>query len=133
MTEGPVGRSLLMLTIPMLFGIYSFMLFNFVDTLYISRLGALELAAISFTFPVALVVGSLGQGIGVGASAIISRAIGEGDESNVRRITTDTLLLSLLGALAFTAIGITTIDPFFRLLGATPEVLPLIRQYMVLW
>jgi putative MATE family efflux protein len=133
MTEGPVGRSLLMLTIPMLLGIYSFMLFNFVDTLYISRLGALELAAISFTFPVALVVGSLGQGIGVGASAIISRAIGEGDESNVRRITTDTLLLSLLGALAFTAIGITTIDPFFRLLGATPEVLPLIRQYMVLW
>ncbi len=133
MTEGPVGRSLLMLTIPMLFGIYSFMLFNFVDTLYISRLGALELAAISFTFPVALVVGSLGQGIGIGASAIISRAIGEGDESNVRRITTDTLLLSLLGALAFTAIGLATIDPFFRLLGATPKVLPLIRQYMVLW
>ena len=133
MTEGPVGRSLVILTIPMLFGIYSFMLFNFVDTLYISRLGALELAAISFTFPVALVVGSLGQGIGVGASAIISRAVGEGDESNVRRITTDTLLLSLLGALLFTAIGLATIDPFFRLLGATPEVLPLIRQYMVLW
>ena len=133
MTEGTVGRTLIKLTIPMMFGIYSFMLFNFVDTMYIGRLGALELAAISFTFPVALVVGSLGQGIGIGASAIISRAIGEGDESNVRRITTDTLLLSLLGALLFTAIGLSTIDPLFRLLGATPEVLPLIRQYMVLW
>ena len=57
MTEGPVGRMLFRLTLPMTFGIYSFMAFNFVDAVYIGRLGTLQLAAISFTFPVALVVG----------------------------------------------------------------------------
>ena len=115
-----MGKNLFKLTVPMMGGIYSFMLFNFVDAMYLGRLGALQLAAVSFTFPVALVVSSFGQGIGVGASAIISRAIGEQDESNVRRITTDTLLLSL-------------IEPLFRVLGATSEVMPYIREYMVLW
>lgn len=133
MTEGPVGRMLFRLTLPMTFGIYSFMAFNFVDAVYIGRLGTLQLAAISFTFPVALVVGSLGQGLGVGASAVISRAIGEGDESNVRRLTTDTLILAFLGALLFASLGLVTIDPLFRLLGAGDDVLPFIRQYMVLW
>jgi putative MATE family efflux protein len=121
------------LTLPMTLGIYSFMAFNFVDAVYIGRLGTLQLAAISFTFPVALVVGSLGQGLGIGASAVISRAIGEGDESNVRRLTTDTLVLAFLGALLFTGLGLVTIDPLFRLLGAGEDVLPFIRQYMVLW
>ncbi len=121
------------LTVPMTFGIYSFMAFNFVDAVYIGRLGTLQLAAISFTFPVALVVGSLGQGLGIGASAVISRAIGEGDESNVRRLTTDTLILAFLGALLFTSLGLVTIDPLFRMLGAGDDVLPFIRQYMVLW
>ena len=133
MTEGPVGRMLFRLTLPMTFGIYSFMAFNFVDAVYIGRLGTLQLAAISFTFPVALVVGSLGQGLGIGASAVISRAIGEGDESNVRRLTTDTLILAFLGALLFASLGLVTIDPLFRLLGAGDDVLPFIRQYMVLW
>ena len=121
MTQGPVSGNLFKLTVPMMGGIYSFMLFNFVDAMYLGRLGALQLAAVSFTFPVALVIGSFGQGIGVGASAIISRAIGEQDESNVRRITTDTLLLSLLGALVFTGVGLVTIEPLFRVLGATPK------------
>ncbi len=133
MTHGPVGRNLFKLTLPMMGGIYSFMLFNFVDAMYIGQLGALQLAAVSFTFPVALVVASFGQGIGVGASAIISRAIGEQDESNVRRITTDTLLFSLLGALVFMVLGLLTIEPLFRVLGATSEVMPYIREYMVLW
>jgi putative MATE family efflux protein len=30
-------------------------------------------------------------------------------------------------------VGLSTIDPLFRLLGATPDVLPLIRQYMTWW
>ena len=52
MTEGPVGSSLIRLAVPMIFGLVSIMLFNLVDTFYISLIGARELVAISFTFPV---------------------------------------------------------------------------------
>jgi len=108
-------------------------LFNLADAFFVGQLGTTELAALSFTFPVVLVIASLALGLGTGVSAVISIAIGEGDPHKVRRLTTDSLLLTLLVVAFFVAIGLLTIDPLFRLLGATPEILPLIRQYMNIW
>ena len=93
MTEGPVGPSLIRLAVPMIFGLVSIMLFNLVDTFYISLIGVRELVAISFTFPVTFTLMSFSFGIGIGATAVISRAIGEGDQHRVQRLTTDSLLL----------------------------------------
>ena len=133
LTEGPIGPTLLKLTVPMLFGIMGMVVFNLIDTIYIGRLGTAELAALSFTFPVVMVVTSIGLGIGVGASSLISFAIGEGDHSKVQRITSDSLVLSLLLVSVFITIGYFTIDPLFTALGATPEILALIHQYMDIW
>ena len=108
-------------------------LFNLADAFFVGRLGTKQLAALSFTFPVVLVIASLALGLGTGASAIISIAIGEGDRHKVRRLTTDSLLLALLTVALFVIMGLLTIDPIFRLLGATSETLPLIRQYMRIW
>lgn len=133
LTEGPVGRILIKLTIPMLFGIMGMVVLNLIDTIYVSRLGTAELAALSFTFPVVMVVTSIGLGIGVGASSLISFAIGEGNHSKVQRITSDSLVLSLLLVAIFISVGYFTIDPLFTALGATPEILILIHQYMEIW
>ena len=96
MTKDPVGPSLIHLAIPMMFGLVSIMLFNLVDTFYISLIGVRELIAISFTFPVTFTLMSFAFGIGIGASVVISRAIGEGDHHRVQRLTTDSLLLVTL-------------------------------------
>lgn len=133
LTEGGVFKTLATMVIPMLMAIMTMVGFNLVDTYFIGQLGTTELAAISFTFPVIMLLASLSQGLGVGASAVISRAIGEGDHDRVRRLTTDGLLLSLLIVIVFGSIGLLTIDPLFTALGAKPDVLPFIREYMALW
>jgi putative MATE family efflux protein len=133
LTEGPIGPTLIKLTAPMLFGIMGMVVFNLVDTIYVGRLGTAELAALSFTFPVVMVVTSIGLGIGVGTSSLISFAIGEGNHDKVQRITSDSLVLSLLLVTAFISVGYFTIDPLFTALGATPEILILIHQYMEIW
>jgi len=133
LVEGNIGRTLIRMTIPMIFGIMSMMLFNLIDTYFVSKLGTTELAAISFTFPVVFLLGSIALGLGIGASSVISRAIGEGDVHKVQRFTTDSITLSFLIVVVLSSVGIVTIDPVFRLMGATPEVLPLIRQYMTIW
>jgi MATE family, multidrug efflux pump len=117
----------------MLFGIMGMVVFNLVDTIYIGRLGVAELAALSFTFPVVMVVTSIGLGIGIGTSSLISFAIGEGNQYKVQRITSDSLALSLVLVAIFITIGYFTIDPLFTLLGATADILPLIRDYMEIW
>ncbi len=131
--EGPVGTTLIKLTIPMLFGMIGMVAFNLIDTFYVGKLGTTELAALSFTFPVVLVINSIALGLGTGASAVIATAIGEGDYHKVRRLTTDSLILAVMVVAFFVFIGLSTIEPVFRLLGATSEILPLIKQYMRVW
>ncbi|NIA03059.1 MAG: MATE family efflux transporter, partial [Nitrospirae bacterium] len=131
--EGPVGKILFNMTMPMIFGMVGMVAFNLVDTFFVGQLGTQELAALSFTFPIIMVIGSLAMGIGVGSSAVISKAIGRGDHHLVQRLTTDSLILSLIMVACFVPIGMLTIEPLFRLMGATPDIIHLIREYMVIW
>lgn len=133
LTEGPVGRHLWRLGGPMVFGLLSIILMNVIDTWFIGRLGTTELAAISFTFPVVMFVGSVAIGLGVGATSVISRAIGGGDERRVKRLATDAMMLAVALVAVLSAAGLLTIGPLFRLLGATEETLPLVQQYMSVW
>ncbi|NEO91223.1 MAG: MATE family efflux transporter [Moorea sp. SIO3G5] len=131
--EGKVSSQLTRLTIPMIWGVFAVIAFNLIDTYFVGQLGTKPLAAMSFTFPVVMTLGSLAMGLGVGASSVIARAIGEGDLQKVRRLTTDSLTLSLLVVALFTFLGLATIDPLFTALGADADVLPLIRSYMQIW
>jgi putative MATE family efflux protein len=133
LTEGPVGKTLVNLTIPMMLGIISMVAFNLVDTILVGRLGAMELAALSYTFPVVLVIMSLSMGLGIGASAVISVAIGEGNHQKVQRLTTDSLVLSVLIVAVFAIVGQLTIDSVFTALGAPPHILVHTKRYMRIW
>jgi putative MATE family efflux protein len=131
--EGPIQKTLIRLTLPMILGTLGMVIFNLADTFYVGQLGTNQLAALSFTFPVVLVVSSIAMGLGIGASAVISRAIGEGNYDKVKRLTTDSLTLSLIFVGFFALFGLFTVNPLFRLLGASGEVLSYINQYMTIW
>ena len=133
LTKGPIVKTLLTMTGQMLVGIFSMIAFNLVDTWFVGQLGARELAAMAYTFPVIMVVGGITFGLGSGASAIISRAIGEGDRYRVQRLTTDALSLSLVVVIVLVALGLWTMEPVFAMLGAEPETIPLVTEYMQLW
>ncbi len=131
--EAPVGKTLIGLAVPMVFGILSMVAYNLADTLFVGRLGKDQLAALSFTFPVVLMIGSLAQGIGMGTSAVVSRAIGSEAYERVRRLATDSLILGLAVVGVGVISGLFTITPLFRLLGARGVVLEYIGEYMRIW
>ena len=133
LTRGSVAGTLVKLSIPMVISTMGMVAFNLVDAYFVGRLGTMELAAIAFTFPVIFILNSFRFGVAAGASALISRTIGEGDQRQVKRLTASSLLLGIaLGAVIF-ILGQLTFAPLFRLLGATDELLPLIRDYMRIW
>lgn len=119
--------------VPMMIGILSVILFSVVDTIYVGRLGAPELAAMGFTFPVAFMFHSLGIGLGVGTSAVIARAIGGGGDSEVRRLTTDSLRLAFICIAVLAVVGLLTIDPLFKAMHADDATRLLIKEYMIIW
>lgn len=132
-TKGPIPGTLLKATIPMMLGLFGMFAFNLVDTFFVGQLGTNELAALSFTFPVVMIMASLALGMGVGASALISRATGEGDHRKVERVTTDGLLLAIVMVGMMAVLGLATIKPVFAALGAEDSVIDLIAQYMKVW
>ena len=120
------------MTVPVLFGIFTMMGQSFVDMWFIGQVGDRELAALSFSFPVLMIVSSVAIGLGAGTSSVVARAIGADDHRRARRLATDSQILSF-GITAIIAVfGILTIAPLFRLLGAPEDMIPLISDYMTI-
>jgi putative MATE family efflux protein len=92
--------------------------------------GDRELAAFGFGFPILLIVTSVAIGLGAGTSSVVARALGSDDFERAKRLSTDSLLLSFLITAAISGIGILTIDPLFRMLGAPEDMLPMIGSFM---
>lgn len=130
LTQGPVGRQLIDMTVPVLFGIFTMMMQGFVDAWFIGQVGDRELAALSFAFPVLMIVTSVAIGLGAGTSSVVARAIGAHDHRRARRLATDSLLLSFGITALVCVLGLLTIEPLFKLLGAPDDMIPLIGGYM---
>ena len=132
LTEGPVGRHLIDMTVPVLFGISMMMAQGLIDTWFLGQVGDRELAAFGFGFPILMIVTSVAIGLGAGTSSVVARAIGAGDHRRARRLATDSLFLGFLITLVICAIGILTINPMFRLLGVPEDMLPMIGSFMTI-
>lgn len=129
----PIPNVLSQMTIPMIFGLIAILMFNLVDTFFISLLGTESLAAISFTFPVTFAVNCITMGIGIGLSTSIGRLLGQGDAKNAARFSSHGVLLAVVLVTFASILGLLTIKPLFLLLGATDDLISLIEQYMQVW
>ncbi|SJN57439.1 Multidrug export protein MepA [Vibrio ruber DSM 16370] len=131
--SAPIPVVLRRMTIPMTFGMISVLMFNLIDTYFISLLGTQALAAVSYTFPVTFAVNCITMGIGIGLSTSIGHLLGQKSMHNAARLTIHGLLLAVVLVTIASGIGLLTITPLFTLLGAQQTLLPLIQQYMSVW
>ncbi|KJY83814.1 MULTISPECIES: MATE family efflux transporter [Pseudoalteromonas] len=130
---GDIGATLKRMTIPMIFGMITLMMFNLVDTFFISMLGTEPLAAISFTFPVTFTVISLAIGLGIGTSAVIAKALGSNLLDEAKFDAAVAIIISAIFVSLLSILGFIFVDEIFILLGAGEAVMPFIHDYMSVW
>jgi len=133
LVKDKISKTVLRMAIPMLAGTFAMNAYNLTDTWFVSRLGTNALAAMSFTFPVVMLLGFIMRGLGTGAMTVVAHALGRGKHQTAARITTHATFLSSILALCLTVAGLFTIKPLFTQLGATGEVLVFTQQYMWIW
>ncbi len=133
LTQGPVGKHITNQALGMMIGMLSMVGYNLIDTFFVGRLGTSELAAMSFTFPVVMAANSIALGLGVGAAAVISRAVGKKDHDEVKKLTTNSLILGLCVVLLLMGAGFASMDLIFTALGAKGMMLELVKEYMTIW
>lgn len=132
----PVGALLLRFSVPAIVGMLVQALYNVVDRIFVGNgVGALGIAGITVVFPVMLVIMAFSMLIGLGATALISIKLGEGNKQEAEQIVSTAVVMLVLVSAVISALGLIFLDPLVRLLGASEGVAPYARQYLsvILW
>lgn len=128
----PIGPAMVRLTIPSILGIVSMMTMGLVDTFFISKLGTTQLAAVSFSIPVYMILVSISLGLGMALGSLNSRLIGESRHDDSARFVTDSKILAGAISIAVSIAMYLSVDVLFKAMGASDDVMPHIRDYMSL-
>ena len=129
----PIGRTLFRLTLPMIGGIIALMAVGIVDAYFVGQLGTDSLAALGFVLPIVHSVNSIGLGLGMATSVLVSRYLGEDQFTYAaRQITDGRLLITFIGVALLVALTF-GVQALLSLLGASGEVLHEALRFMALW
>ncbi|WLD92017.1 MATE family efflux transporter [Alkalihalobacillus sp. AL-G] len=96
---------------------------GFVDILFISKLGLIEVTAVGITNAVLQVYFAIFMSLGVAANIYIARYIGAEDSENTRKIAQQSIILAVISGLILGLITLFFARDLLMLLGAEPEVL----------
>ena len=111
-TEGPIGRSIILLAIPMVLEMCMESIFAVVDIKWVSYLGPDAMATVGLTESLLTLIYALAIGLSIGATAMVARRIGQHDPDGAARAAVQSVFLGLIVAITLALIGSNTvIDP----------------------
>ncbi len=130
LTVGNPRKLILEFAVPVFLSQVFQQLYNTADSLIVGRyLGTEALAAVSSSGTLIFLLISFFVGTSMGASVVISRYFGAGDNERVSRAIHTTTLLGIASGIALTAIGVFLTPTFLRWMGTDPDVLPQAIEY----
>ena len=125
-----ISKLLIKQAVPASIGILVMSLNMIVDTIFVGQwIGVLAIAAITVVLPIAFLISSIGMGIGIGGSSIISRALGANNPEKAFLTFGNQICLTVILAILFVIIGNVFSVPILNLFGAKGEILPIASEY----
>jgi MATE family, multidrug efflux pump len=128
-TVGPIGRAVLLLAVPMVLEVVLESVFAVADIFWVSRLGPDAVASVGLTESLLTVIYALAMGLGIGATAVVARRIGEKDPEGAARAAVQALALALLVSVVLGTAGALLAPRLLALMGASPGVIETGRGY----
>ncbi len=122
-TVGPVGPALVMLSVPMVLEMAMESLFAVVDVFFVSRVSADAVATVGVTESLLTIVYTVALGLGIGATAVVARRIGEKDDEGAAQAAAQSIALGLILSVAVGVAGAVYAEPLMRAMGATPSMI----------
>ncbi|CAM3700231.1 MATE family efflux transporter [Vibrio aerogenes] len=132
-TGSGLARQLFSMTWPMVFGVLSMMSFQLIDSIFISQLGVLPLAAQGFTLPVQMIVIGLQVGLGIATTAVIGRVSGQGNAQYAKQLGGLILVIGSVSVAVLAVMIFLIRDPLLHFLGASEDIFPIIDLYWPYW
>ncbi|MAS36635.1 MAG: MATE family efflux transporter [Anaerolineaceae bacterium] len=128
--EGSIIGSLTRLAVPIVLANVLQTAYQLIDTFWVGRLGAEAVAAVSISFPLIFLMVSLGGGLAVAGSVLVSQFKGRGEPDQVNYYATQTLSTIFLLSIAISVVGYFLTAPILGLLQVEPAVYDAAANYM---
>lgn len=122
----PVGRLLAGMAVPMMISMLVQAFYNVVDSIFVAQLSEDALNAVSLAFPLQNLMIAVGAGTAVGINALLSRSLGEKNQTMADRAANTGIFLSLCSFVVFALIGVLFSRTFFEIQAAGE---PIIVEY----
>jgi len=121
-TRGSLRRAVLLLAVPMVLEMAMESVFAVVDAFFVARLGADAIATVGLTEAALTLVFAIAIGLSLGATAMVSRRVGEGDREGAAVAAVQSYALGLAVSAGVAAVGLLAAPRVLRLMGAAPSV-----------
>ena len=121
-TEGRIFNSLFSLAVPIILANILQTAYQLIDTFWLGRLGAYAVAAVSISFPLLFLVLSLGSGLTLAGTVLVSQYKGGEDQKMVDFNSSQTVSLIFFISLLLSVISYFAAAPLMTLIGAGPEI-----------
>ena len=122
-TEGPIGRAVVLLAIPMVLEMVLESVFAVVDVFWVSRLGADAVATVGITESMLALIYAVAIGLSMGAAATVARRIGEKNPDGAARAAVQSIGLGIAVAVPIGIAGALLAPRLLALMGASPGVI----------
>lgn len=131
MTQGSIARHLIAYALPLILGNLFQLTYNAVDSIVIGKFaGENALAAVSAANPVMTIMILGVSGVSIGASVLMSRFYGAGDEDALRREVATTIVFGGAASVAAFLLGWPLSEPVLRLMRVPGEILAMATRYL---
>lgn len=129
--EAPVGKLLFSMSMHTTLSLVLNSLYTLADTYFVAQsIGAFAAGGIALATPLLMLLTALSTTMGTGASVLISRALGAGDEEAAAHTAANTFLTFWSAAVLFMVVGLTFLEPILMVLGTDPQLTPYTRDYL---
>jgi len=122
-TEGPLGRAIFLLSVPMVLETVLESVFAVVDVFLVGRLGPEAVATVGLTEAMLVLIYAVAMGLSIGAAAMVARRIGEKDPEQAARTAVQAIGLGVLLGVPISAAGAYFARPLLALMGGSSWVL----------
>ena len=120
--NGNIYKVLITLALPIMLNNLIQTFYNLADGFWVSMIGSVQFAATSFIWPIEFLFISIGSGISIAGTSLLSQLIGSGNSKDCNKYSTQLFVISIIASITFSLIGI-LITPFvIKLMGATGDL-----------
>ena len=118
----PVGRLIITMAWPAMLSMIIQAMYNIVDSFFVSMVGEEALAAVTYVFPIQMVMISTIIGTGVGINSLISRRLGARRFEEANLAASHGYRLAFFGWAFFALVGLFLSEPLMKVMTDTPYI-----------